>query len=97
MIDVRGLTKVIDTGAHRVEILRGIDLHVPKGQFLAILEHREVGKVHCSVCSRDSTTQPLAKSGSTAKNIAGLPEDSLALVRGRKLGFVFQNYQLIPP
>ena len=44
MIDVRGLTKVIDTGVHRVEILKGIDLSIPAGQFAAIMGASGSGK-----------------------------------------------------
>ena len=44
MIDVRGLTKVIDTGVHRVEILKGIDLTIPAGQFAAIMGASGSGK-----------------------------------------------------
>ncbi len=96
MIDVKGLTKVIATGTHRVEILRGIDLFVPKGQFLAITGASGSGKSTLLglMAGLDNPT-----SGSIlldGEQIVGLKEDELALVRGRKLGFVFQNYQLIP-
>ena len=96
MIDVRDLTKVIETGTHRVEILRGIDLYVPKGQFLAILGASGSGKSTLLglIAGLDNPT-----SGSIrldGEEISGLSENRLAVVRGRKLGFVFQNYQLIP-
>ncbi|MBC7927041.1 MAG: ABC transporter ATP-binding protein [Bryobacteraceae bacterium] len=96
MIDVQGLTKVIDTGAHRVEILRGIDLFVPKGQFLAILGASGSGKstlLGLMAGLDDPTSGSIRLDG---EEIAGLSEDKLTVVRGRKLGFVFQNYQLIP-
>ena len=44
MIEVRGVTKSIDTGTHRVEILKGIDLEIPRGQFAAILGASGSGK-----------------------------------------------------
>ncbi|MBC8165212.1 MAG: ABC transporter ATP-binding protein [Bryobacteraceae bacterium] len=96
MIDVRGLTKVIDTGAHKVEILRGIDLHIAKGEFVAILGASGSGKSTLLglVAGLDNpTTGEVRLDG---QEITGLSEDKLALIRGRKLGFVFQNYQLIP-
>lgn len=96
MIDVRALTKVIDTGAHRVEILRGINLHVPKGQFLAILGASGSGKSTLLglIAGLDhATTGEIRLDG---EEITKLSEDKLAIVRGRKLGFVFQSYQLIP-
>ena len=96
MIDVRGITKVIDTGTHRVEILRGIDLHIPRGQFAAIMGASGSGKstllgLLAGLDSPSSGTISL-----DGEEITGLAEDRLANVRGRKLGFVFQSYQLIP-
>src|SRR5207253_7707618 len=44
MIQVRGLTKIISSGSRRVEILKGIDLDVPKGQFIAIVGPSGSGK-----------------------------------------------------
>lgn len=96
MIDVRGLTKVIDTGTHRVEILRGIDLLIPGGQFAAIMGASGSGKSTLLglLAGLDSpTTGSIRLDG---EEISGLSEDRLAHVRGRKLGFVFQSYQLIP-
>jgi putative ABC transport system ATP-binding protein len=40
ILQASGITKTIDTGTHRVEILRGIDLEVPAGQFVAIMDDR---------------------------------------------------------
>jgi putative ABC transport system ATP-binding protein len=96
LIQVRGLTKTIATGTHRVEILRGIDLDVPKGQVAAILGPSGSGKTTLLglLAGLDSPT-----SGSIlldGEEIAGLPEDRMAELRGRKIGFVFQSYHLIP-
>ena len=96
ILETRSLTKVIDTGTHRVEILRGIDLAVPVGQFVAIMGASGSGKSTLLglLAGLDSAT-----SGSViidGVDITNLKEDDLALVRGRKIGFVFQSYQLIP-
>lgn len=96
MIDVRGLTKVIDTGTHRVEILKGIDLSIPAGQFAAIMGASGSGKSTLLglLAGLDSpTTGTITLDG---EEITGLSEDRLSVVRGRKIGFVFQSYQLIP-
>jgi len=44
LIQVRGLTKTIKTATHRVDILRGLDLEIPRGQFVAILGPSGSGK-----------------------------------------------------
>ena len=96
MIDVRGLTKVIDTGVHRVEILKGIDLMIPAGQFAAIMGASGSGKSTLLglLAGLDSPTS--GRIILDGQDITGLAEDKLAIVRGRKIGFVFQSYQLIP-
>ena len=96
MIEVRGLTKTLSSGSHQVEILRGINLKIAKGEVLAIEGPSGSGKSTLLglLAGFDSPT-----SGSIhldGAEITDLDEDELALVRGRKLGFVFQSYNLIP-
>jgi len=96
MIEVRQLTKIADTGTHRVEILKGIDLTIPRGQFAAIMGPSGSGKSTLLglMAGLDSPT-----SGQVildGVDISGMEEDQLAVIRGRKIGFVFQSYQLIP-
>ena len=96
MIDVRGLTKVVDTGTHRVEILRGIELHVPAGQFVAIMGASGSGKSTLLGLMAGLDTPTTGEILLDGEDITKLPEDRLAVVRGSKIGFVFQSYQLIP-
>jgi putative ABC transport system ATP-binding protein len=96
MIRVSGLTKSIATATHRVDILRGLDFEVPKGEFVAIMGPSGSGKSTLLglLAGLDSPS-----SGSIlldGEEIAGLSEDRMAAVRGRKIGFVFQSYNLIP-
>jgi putative ABC transport system ATP-binding protein len=96
MIQVSGLTKTISTATHRVEILRGIDLHIPKGQFVAIMGPSGSGKSTLLglLAGLDSPTS--GRIVLNGEDITGLDEDRMAVLRGRKIGFVFQSYQLIP-
>jgi putative ABC transport system ATP-binding protein len=91
-----GITKTIDTGTHRVEILRGVDLELPAGQFVAIMGASGSGKSTLLGLLAGLDTPTAGKVIIDGVDITGLNEDALALVRGRKIGFVFQSYQLIP-
>jgi putative ABC transport system ATP-binding protein len=96
ILQAQGLTKSIDTGTHRVDILRGVDFEVPAGQFVAIMGASGSGKSTLLglLAGLDTPTQGRVIVDGT--DITGLSEDKLAVVRGRKIGFVFQSYQLIP-
>src|SRR4051794_14437534 len=96
MIDVRGLTKVIDTGTHRVEILKGINFSVPKGQFVAIMGSSGSGKSTLLGLMAGLDSPSSGEIWLDGEEITRLAEDKLAVLRGRKIGFVFQSYQLIP-
>lgn len=96
MIEVRGLKKSIRNGARVVDILRGIDLVIPQGQFVAIMGASGSGKSTLLglLAGLDSPSEGDVLLDGVP--IANLAEDKLAAVRGSKIGFVFQSYQLIP-
>lgn len=96
MIEVRGLKKSIRNGTRTVEILRGIDLVIPQGQFVAIMGASGSGKSTLLglLAGLDSPSEGEVLLDGV--EISRLEEDRLAEVRGSKIGFVFQSYQLIP-
>jgi putative ABC transport system ATP-binding protein len=96
MIEVSGLKKSIRNGPRTVEILRGLDFTVPAGQFVAIMGSSGSGKSTLLglVAGLDTPSEGDVRLNGTA--ISYLPEDELAQVRGKTIGFVFQSYQLIP-
>jgi putative ABC transport system ATP-binding protein len=96
ILEANGITKTIDTGTHCVEILRGVDLELPAGQFVAIMGASGSGKSTLLGLLAGLDTPTSGKVIIDGVDITGLNEDALALVRGRKIGFVFQSYQLIP-
>jgi putative ABC transport system ATP-binding protein len=96
MIRAHGLTKTIDTGTHRVDILKGVDLEVPRGQFAAVMGPSGSGKSTLLGLLAGLDTPTAGQIFLDGQEISGLKEDELALVRGRKIGFVFQSYHLIP-
>ena len=95
MIQVRALTKSIDTGTHRVEILKGIDLEIPRGQFAAIMGPSGSGKSTLLGLLAGLDTPTSGQVILDGEDITNLGEDDMALLRGRKIGFVFQSYHLI--
>jgi putative ABC transport system ATP-binding protein len=96
IVEVRGLTKSIATPAHRVDILRGVDLIIERGEFLAVMGPSGSGKSTLLglVAGLDTPTSGSIRIDGV--EIAGMSEDELAVIRGRKIGFVFQSYHLIP-
>jgi putative ABC transport system ATP-binding protein len=95
LIQVRALTKSIDTGTHRVEILKGIDLEIPRGQFAAIMGPSGSGKSTLLGLLAGLDTPTSGQVILDGEDITHLSEDDMALLRGRKIGFVFQSYHLI--
>ncbi len=96
IIDMREITKVYDTGKIQVEALRGIDIKVPKGEFVAIVGPSGSGKstlLNLLGCLDTPTDGDYRLSG---ESVAGLDRDQLADIRNRRVGFVFQNFNLLP-
>ncbi|HEY3442550.1 MAG TPA: ABC transporter ATP-binding protein [Paludibaculum sp.] len=96
ILALQAITKSIDTGTHRVDILRGIDLTIERGEFVAIMGASGSGKSTLLglLAGLDTPTTGLIQLD--GDEISRLGEDALAGLRGRKIGFVFQSYQLIP-
>ena len=96
MIVVSGLQKSIHNGARSVDILKGIDFSVPQGQFVAIMGVSGSGKSTLLGLLAGLDTPSAGEVVLNGTGISYLPEDKLAQIRGRTIGFVFQSYQLIP-
>ena len=96
MIVVHELRKSLRTGSTMVEILKGIEFTVERGEFVAIMGASGSGKstlLGLLAGLDDPTTGTVTLNGTVISN---LPESQLAQLRGRTVGFVFQSYQLIP-
>jgi putative ABC transport system ATP-binding protein len=96
ILDLKNVTKWIDTGTHRVDILRGIDLTVERGEYVAIMGASGSGKSTLLGLLAGLDSPSAGSTQLDGEEISGLGEDRLSEVRGRKIGFVFQSYQLIP-
>ena len=96
IIEMVGITKTYDTGKIKVEALKGIELVVDPGEFVAVVGPSGSGKstlLNLIGCL-DTPTGGSYMIGGEA--VAGLDRDALADVRNRRVGFVFQNFNLLP-
>jgi len=96
MIELKGITKVYQTGSQTLEALRGITVKIGKGEFISIMGPSGSGKstlMNIIGCLDTPTAGDYVLDGD---KVAGLSFDKLAAVRNRKIGFVFQNFNLLP-
>ena len=96
ILSVRNLKKYYNTGENTVKALDGIDLDICKGEFLAVVGTSGSGKstlLHMLGGLDNPTSGEIIING---RNISGLSRDELTVYRRRKIGFVFQNYNLLP-
>ncbi|TVP74755.1 MAG: ABC transporter ATP-binding protein [Gemmatimonadales bacterium] len=95
-MELSGITRTYDTGAVHVKALRGIDLTVEAGEFLAIMGPSGSGKstlMNVLGCLDRPTSGRYLLDGI---DVASLARSKLARVRNRTLGFVFQAFHLLP-
>ena len=96
MIRMREIRKVYSTGRVEVEALRGIDLDVADNEYLAIVGPSGSGKstlMNILGCLDTPSSGEYVLSG---ESVAGLDRNRLAEIRNRHVGFVFQNFNLLP-
>ena len=96
MIELRGLSRHFQVGDQVVRALQDINLEIPDGDYLALMGPSGSGKstlLHILGCLDRPTTGQYFLDG---REVGSLPEDELAEVRSRKIGFVFQFFHLIP-
>ena len=96
IIHMDSIRKVYDTGKVKVEALKGIDLHIGKGEFVAVVGPSGSGKstlMNLLGCLDTPTSGDYALGG---EKVAGVGRDRLAEIRNRRVGFVFQNFNLLP-
>jgi putative ABC transport system ATP-binding protein len=94
-VDVRGLTKVFGLGDAKVEALRGIDLRVHRGEFVAVMGPSGSGKstlLHL-IGGLDAATSGQIHVG--GDELSALDDDRLTLLRRRRVGFIFQAFNLL--
>jgi putative ABC transport system ATP-binding protein len=96
LIEARGLTKVYAMGDQTVHALRGVSLDIAEGEFVAIMGASGSGK---STLMNILGCLDLPTSGAyhlAGEAVEGMGSDQLASIRNRRIGFVFQQFNLLP-
>jgi putative ABC transport system ATP-binding protein len=96
IIQMEGIRKVYDTGKVKVEALRGIDFSVSKGEMVAIVGPSGSGKSTLMNLLGCLDTASGGRYKLAGEDVSGLDRDELADVRNRRVGFVFQSFNLLP-
>ena len=96
LIDIRNVTRTYGAGETAVHALRGVSLRVEAGEYVAVMGSSGSGKSTLMNILGCLDVPSRGEYWLDGTNVAGLTEDQQALVRGRKIGFVFQSFNLIP-
>jgi putative ABC transport system ATP-binding protein len=96
IISMSDIRKVYDTGKVKVEALKGVDLQIHQGEMVAIVGPSGSGKstlMNLIGCLDTPTSGSYELGG---QPVSGVSRDELAEIRNRRVGFVFQNFNLLP-
>lgn len=96
IIDIKGITRDFPLGSETVKVLKGIDLHIKKGEYVALMGPSGSGKstlMNILGCLDTPTGGTYILNG---KDVSQMSDDELAGIRNKEIGFVFQTFNLLP-
>ena len=96
MIQLRDIVKTYPMGKRELTVLRGVDLHIKQGEMVAIMGPSGSGKstvLNLLGCLDTPTSGSYYLEG---REVSRLNSGELAAIRGQKIGFVFQSFNLLP-
>jgi putative ABC transport system ATP-binding protein len=96
MIELRGVSKTVESGGRPLTILHPLDVAIPSGRFLAVVGPSGSGKSTLLGLLAGLDAPSTGEILIDGIDITKLSEDALARLRGEKIGFVFQFFHLVP-
>jgi putative ABC transport system ATP-binding protein len=96
LVEVRGVHKEYKRGSERIDVLKGLDMDVPRGDFLALMGPSGSGKTTLLNLIGGLDTPSRGRVVVAGTDIGGASGAALARFRSRHVGFVFQFYNLLP-
>lgn len=96
MIDVKGLTKEFKQGQEITQVLKGVDLNVEEGEFVAIMGPSGSGKSTLLQLLGGLDMPTEGEISINQSNLSEMTEKERTIFRRKYIGFIFQNYQLLP-
>jgi putative ABC transport system ATP-binding protein len=96
IIQVRGLTRDYVMGSETIQALRGVDLDIPRNEYVAIMGPSGSGKSTMMNMIGCLDTPTAGEYWLNGLEVSHMSDDALARVRNREIGFVFQTFNLLP-
>ncbi len=96
VIQIRDLTRTYDMGAEKIHALRGISLEIRRNEYVAIMGPSGSGKSTMMNMIGCLDTPSGGEYWLNGQEVSRMPDDALARVRNREIGFVFQTFNLLP-
>jgi len=96
VIKTDSLTKVYEMGAEQVHALRGVDVEIRKGEYVAIMGPSGSGKSTLMNLIGCLDSPSSGKYWLAGRLVSDLDDDELAYIRNKEIGFVFQTFNLLP-
>jgi putative ABC transport system ATP-binding protein len=96
MIEMQNITKTYEMGSQAVHALRGVDLKIEEGEFLAIMGPSGSGKSTLMNIIGCLDTPTGGSYALDTVDVSQMSDDDLARIRNRRVGFVFQQFNLLP-
>ncbi|RWX02552.1 ABC transporter ATP-binding protein [Flavobacterium cerinum] len=96
IIEIKGITRDFPLGSEIVKVLKGIDLTINKGEYVALMGPSGSGKstlMNLLGCLDTPTSGSYILNG---KDVSKMSDDELAGIRNKEIGFVFQTFNLLP-